>query len=447
MAIKKEIFENYIKQRESFVLNKAINNKTKYSHHKIFAPYPPPIEGIDITQSKSGHKADTDRTQTGHRPDTKRIQTGHKPDTENVLSKHKVDTELNTIANTNRTQSEHKLNTRNSFSTLVGIQRKIMLFLYENCKTTRNKETESLTLEHLANQLDIRAGSVKTTLRRLQTKNFIKRITFKNGRGGWSKYEVPGNLYSEIMQLETEHKLNTNRAQTEHKTDTELGTKLNTSVPSSSGNYIYKETTTGDTQYQLPTEWRNLDIEQLNNIGFTKNHLVQIALQNKLSVQTVQDSIYAFAFDLQENNKAKSIKGDPINFFMGILRNGRVYTFPSNYESPQDKAMRLYTEQRRVVEQKKKLLEKESFDLAFGEWFGELTEAQKIAFLPENMQNTKIAFGKNKVIESAARSYFEKEIWPDKKQEIIKTSGSLGQELQQQISADIEQEVSNVENN
>lgn len=63
------------------------------------------------------------------------------------------------------------------------------------------------------------------------------------------------------------------------------------------------------------------------------------------------------------------------------------------------------------------------------------------------MRNTKIAFGKNKIIESAARSYFETEIWPDKRQDIIKTSGSLDQELQQQISTDIEQEVPNVENN
>lgn len=105
-------------------------------------------------------------------------------------------------------------------------------------------------------------------------------------------------------------------------------------------------------------EWQNIDIEPLSKIGFTTIHLSQIAEQNKLQPQAVQDSIYAFAFDLQENNKAKSIKGDPINYFMGILRNGRVYTFPSNYESPQDKAMRLYTEQKEAIAQKKKALEK-----------------------------------------------------------------------------------------
>ena len=173
----------------------------------------------------------------------------------------------------------------------------------------------------------------------------------------------------------------------------------------------------------------------------------QIVSQNKLSLQSVQDSIYAFAFDLQENNKAKSIKGDPINYFMGILRNGRVYTFPSNYESPQDRAMRLYTEQIRVVDQKRKLLEKEAIDLAFNSWVSQLNEAQKIEFLPKNLQNTKVVFGKNKMIESSARSYFEAEIWPNKKKEITKSARNPEQNLQNQIlTTNIEQEVLNVEN-
>ncbi len=248
-----------------------------------------------------------------------------------------------------------------------------------------------------------------------------------------------------MLHAETQDKPKTNLGQKWDKGGTELRTGF------SSSSNVYKETTTGktpgSTELQLLPEWQKLDLEPLSKIGFTLTHLSQIAEQNKLQPQAVQDSIYAFAFDLQENDKAKSIKGDPINYFMGILRNGRVYTFPSNYESPQDKAMRLYTEQKRVIEQKKKSLEKESFDLAFGEWFGELTEAQKIAFLPENMQNTKIAFGKNKVIESAARSHFEKEIWPDMKQTIIKSAINPDQGMHNQIPTNIEQEASNVENN
>jgi len=75
-------------------------------------------------------------------------------------------------------------------------------------------------------------------------------------------------------------------------------------------------------------EWQSIDIEPLSEIGFTKNHLTQIALQLGLLPKDVQDSIHVFAFDLKENEKRKDIKGDPIGFFMGILRKRGMY--PTN---------------------------------------------------------------------------------------------------------------------
>lgn len=254
--------------------------------------------------------------------------------------------------------------------------------------------------------------------------------------------------------MESGVKAESNRSQSEAKVGTQPEPQPEPHIPSSSRS-IYKTTTTevvpivDQSHRNLLVEWQDVDIEPLSSIGFTKNHLFQIASQNKLTFNLVQDSIYAFAFDLQENNKTKTIKGDPINYFMGILRNGRVYTFPSNYESPQDKAMRLYTEQIRIADQKRKLLEKEAIDLVFDDWFVKLTDAQKIEFLPKmfrhNTDSTKLE--KNKMLKASARSHFEAEIWPDKKQEIIKSTENLEQNLQNQIPTNIEQEESNVENN
>jgi hypothetical protein len=155
----------------------------------------------------------------------------------------------------------------------------------------------------------------------------------------------------------------------------------------------------------------------LQQIGFTKTHLKQIVSQNKLSPQLVQDSIYAFAFDLENNGKIKKINRDPISYFMGIVRNGQVYTFPSNYESPQDKAMRLHLERTRELERKRREMEKEAFDLAFRVWFVELTDSQKKELLPEKMR-LGARLEKNIFLESSARNRFEIEIWPTKRKEI-----------------------------
>ena len=92
----------------------------------------------------------------------------------------------------------------------------------------------------------------------------------------------------------------------------------------------------------LEGEWLEIDIEPLKKVGFTRTHLFQIASQKKLTPQMAQDSIYTFAFDLENNKKHENIKKDPVNYFMEILRSGQPYAPPSNYEAPQDKARRQY---------------------------------------------------------------------------------------------------------
>ena len=215
-----------------------------------------------------------------------------------------------------------------------------------------------------------------------------------------------------------------NWQQTGNKLATQPTTQPTTSVSSSSSstNNIINTTTTSDKEILNPhvliDEWKNIDIEPLNNIGFTKTHLTQIASQNLLSAAIVQDSINAFAFDIQENNKSASLKGDPLNFFMGILRNGNPYAPPSNYESPQDKAMRLYVERIREIELGRVAIEKEAFECAFNDWFFKLSDAEKKNYLPQAMQHIK----GEKIIEAQAKKYFKENIWSEELEKIKASS-------------------------
>jgi hypothetical protein len=353
MALKREAVENFFK------ISQQHANAQKNS----------PI--LDITVSKIENLG---AKKTQHKPNTNITQIKHTLDTNliNIPNTHfeqaeKLNTEPNTQTYTNPTQIKHKFNTYTekepSFETLVGNFKKIILYIYNQCKFNGTYEI-ILSITVVASTVQIPVGSVNTTLVRLEEKGYIQKIKSQAGRGGWKKIKLAEHIYREMVFAETSHKLNTNLTQNQHKHNTEHNTKPNTSVSSSGSinNYI-KNTTTGELENanlsSLSDEWLKIDIEPLSNIGFTKTHLSQIASQNKLTAQIVQDSIYAFAFDLQENEKVKTIKGDPLNFFMGILRNGRVYTFPSNYESPQDKAMRLYRESKRKIEQERAAVEKE----------------------------------------------------------------------------------------
>lgn len=347
----------------------------------------------------------------------------------------KIGTESRTELRTNRGQIEDKLQTtacyfsdsktKETFSSLVGLQRKITIFIYEHCTKARDKITEPLSLEYIATNCKTTFYSAKKTLQRLEKKHVILRSSFKKGRGGWTKYELPHFIFQDVLFSETKGKSRTNQGQIEDKIETEMGTKSRTNYSSSGGIYNLNTTTTSEPNNSktLTNEWLNMDIEPLSNIGFTKTHLSQIASQNILSTELVQNSIYAFAFDLQENNKAKNINSDPINYFMGILRKGKPYAPTSNYESPQDKAIRLYKEKMKEIEQRRVAIEKDAINLAFNDWFVQLTDDQKRELLPEMLRrNAKLE--KNRILESSARGHFETEVWPDLKKKITwKTDG------------------------
>ena len=373
------------------------------------------------SRQQSDNKAATNQQQSDNKAATKKDR--------GQQTENKVATQPTTLAATKRQQTDNKSITKHQFSMLVGLQRTLLLFIYNACKIARSKATENLTLEYISASINHPRGSIKTTLQRLEAKQLLKRLGHKNGRGGWSKYSIEDSLFQEILRHESDNKLTTNQQQTDNKPISQPATQPTTAPLSSSGTNNINITTTSLTESPsfLNEEWLQIDIGSLSNIGFTKTHLLQIASQNRLQTPVVQDSIYAFAFDLQENNKAKSIRGDPINFFMGILRNGKPYASPSNYESPQDRALRFYLERKREIETRRVEAEKEAINFAFNEWFTQLADNQKRELLPEALRyNARLE--KNKMLEGSARNYFETEVWPSNKKEIMEKTNPIEQE-------------------
>jgi hypothetical protein len=196
-----------------------------------------------------------------------------------------------------------------------------------------------------------------------------------------------------------------------------------TTLSSSSSVINNKNTTTSEpseneSESLLSDEWAEIDILPLEGIGFSKHHLKQIANQNKISATLVQESINTFAFDLNQNGKGKALKTNPINYLMGILRNGIPYSPPSNYESPEKRAMRIYLEKKKEIESKQIAMEEELLKSEFNDWHNTLTKEQINEILPEDIKNSTLAPAKI----ACLRTYYRSEIWPNKKQEIIKVN-------------------------
>ena len=304
-------------------------------------------------------KIETNHKQTGNKLTTNREQTSNKAETKSQQPVGEIEFKTenrqqtgNTIGNrveTNRKQTENKQETKTTFSELVGLQRNIIILICHECKNSRSRTTESLTLEYLSGALKCSATVIKTTIQRLEKKGCLLRVAFKNGRGGWSKYELPERVYHDALRIETENKVETNWKQTENKPVTKPTTE--SAISTSSSSFLNtKETTTT----QLDDEW-NFDITPYAKFGFMTSQLKQLASLGVISTIEVEQSLIEFNHDLDNNSLPQMNKGK-LNFLMGILRKGQSYV-SEDYRNEEETiisemASRAESKRKRLLEEK-----------------------------------------------------------------------------------------------
>ncbi len=290
--------------------------------------------------------------------------------------------------------------------TITGHQKKILFFIVDDCICVGELTTGQISNETLRNLLNTDSSTVKESVKRLIKKGLIERKGGKRGRGGFARYTLTDTVKKAVIQ---EKKKISIGKQLGNELENNWGVDRGTNASSSSSN-IFKTTTTIESH--IPDDWKNVDIEPLKEINFTVGHLKQIISQQKLSLEQVQVSIYAFAFDLNENGKAKKITTDPLSFFIGILKKGDPYSPPSNYVSPRDKALKLYNERMRELNAKRSVEEQTAQEYAFAEW-SETVPEQEIKKISPTFSKGSTGFI------SVLKDFFLKNIWPQKKQEIM----------------------------
>lgn len=336
-------------------------------HHNAYSGETEEIEDIENWQ-QTDNKPATNRQQTSNKPITKPQQPVDKKRYEKENWQQSGNETGNTTDNkvtTKWQQTDNKVATKTSFSELVGLQRNIIILICHECKNSRSRTTEALTLEHISTALKCSTGVVKTTIQRLEKKGCLLRKEFKNGRGGWSKYELPDNIYHDAVRSETDNKVATKWQQTDNKVATKPATEPTTSLSSSSSILNIKETTTN----QLSDEW-SFDISPYSKFGFTLSQLKQLSSLEIISAADVEQSLIEFHHDLT-NNMLPAIKTGKINFLMGLLRSGHSYV-SEDFKNEQEA---LISEMANRAESKRKKLLEDRFVV----WESSLTQEERKA--------------------------------------------------------------------
>lgn len=344
------------------------------------------------------HVKDTSKTQLEHKTTTTRTQLEHKKTNRSTIGtqqehakEHIKEHNKNTIG----THKEHNKNTTYGLSYLTGIQKQLVILFYSSCKKTRSHVTEEFSLINIADALNIKVGSVKTSLRRLEEKKFIVSVEFKKGRGGWTKFELPDYVYRDLLENEKKHDWNTIGAQLEHNRDTYGNTEKDTSVSSSSGNNINIKNTTN---LEIAPEW-DFDIGPYEKFGFTRVHIKQLAPLGQISAADVEQSLIEFNYDL-ENNALPTIRSSKIHLLMGLFRKGQVY-ISEGYRKEEEAAIKLMAE-RSAAKKRAQLDEK------FAAWEASLTEEQQNQIVEKMPNHLVVLFNTYGTLNEQVRNWFFK---------------------------------------
>jgi hypothetical protein len=374
-------------------------------------------KNLEQTGNKRGTNGGHNLEQTGNKRGTNGEQIGNKQGTNGEQTGNKRGSQPGTNQGTNEEQTGNKQGTKETYLSLSGLQQILMIFLFKHCANIGQKSTQKLSIAHISKNLNLNFGSVKTTLKRLVKKNLIIPSGSKCGRGGWVRFDIPQDVYFEMASDETGNKRGTNEEQTGNKQGSQPGSQPGTKPPYSSSSYYINKTTT--TNEAIKSKKNGIDISALLEIGFGEIHLQQLLNHSGLPEEIIQDSIDAFAFDLQRNNmneKIRAKKTTPLRYFMGTVVKGIPYSPPDNYETPKQEAMRKYLEIKKTTKENEKKMTEEIIEIALNEWKNKPENRQTIEKIIADLPTASRA---NVFIENAIHAYFVEKIWPLEKPNFI----------------------------
>ncbi len=239
-------------------------------------------------------------------------------ETSNKLATNHVETSNRTGNKTsNKLATKHgETSNKTKFQDLAPKEGLFVEVIFDHCTALGTKETDRLRLDFIARQMganDAKSSNVvRVTIQRVLKTRLVLKTESKEGRGGWSKYQISDDCYNDLFLLKNVKNSAANWQQTSNKLATEQATEQATRSPYSSSNLNIINTTTEEVLTKK-THWLDsmqLDLfpESLISSGFQ----LSSTLRNKIEASDMLESnflgsLHAFAFDLE----SESVKNKP----------------------------------------------------------------------------------------------------------------------------------------
>ena len=285
--------------------------------------------------------------------DNKEVSNGYQTDNKEVSNGYQTDNKMASNKVTLKQPSRKNTPKITCIDDFTGLQKKLLIVLLSLCESEYSRTTKPLNLKELAASTESNTNVVKLAIHRCKEKGVLSIHARKDGRGGWCQYKISKDL-----------KFNQSP-----KTQ---------SIYNSNNNTITKiEKNTDSLEHR--SEWQELNIEPLADIGFKKSHVKQL---EKLSTpEIVQESINHFTYALEHNAKVKKYDS-PINVFMGVIRKGGAW-IEAGYRSPHELAMEKILEARKLEKNRINKLHEQEVEMNFQDWLSQLSQEDRGALLED----------------------------------------------------------------
>ena len=252
---------------------------------------------------------------------------------------------------------------------MIGLQKNLLNFIFNNCVNNGSKESPYYSAGHLAHYLEVSNDSIKSAIRQLRIKGLLEKTNFKDGRGGGTKFLIPDLIYRDLLS-ESRLKVEQKQVISGLKVGLEVGQQVGQSLPSSSS---FNITTTN---YKADALAKIELTEGLTLIGFNQGHIEQLLRDSSLSLEEIQNSLNAFAFDLGFEDVKRKVRS-PIGLIMKLLKNGQAYISEKGYESEEDRIYRELIERADKKNEEKKNLKAKLVEIKFEEWLNDISDDDK----------------------------------------------------------------------
>ncbi len=332
-----------------------------------------------------------------------------------VKSGNKVEAQPGTEVTTKWEQSSNKVGTNRDVSTIVGLQRRILDFLYQSCMNARTHHTERLPIERISHSCQTSVQSAKVTIRRLEVMGLLQRLEYKDGRGGWTIYGLPDTVHSYLRIEESGNKLGAKWEQTGSKVGAQPVTQPGTSLSSSSRDLYIKNTTT--TQDVEKFEFK---LDQVLEFGLTASAVSRcFELYPNLENEKMQDLLNRFAQFMRSGDGKRVLNAR--GFFISLAEQMSKGMTPLDHiETAEAILMRELVSKKRAQKAEQDSLEKEIQDFDFEDWWTELLPQDRDALVPPN----NIALPGSSSQKLIAKQVHAEKFWPDRRVRVLKEASA-----------------------